>query len=129
MITEISSGQKSDKGEFSLKPYRSKFLCTSCILFVAHDMVEPISSFSWNLYDQYRMLSVTNSGIVEVVSLQETIPLAWSSNGPISFGYGKYLVEACITETENTSNQDLWDITSQMKKRAIQGYSMDVSFA
>jgi hypothetical protein len=78
------------------------------------------------------MLTVTNSGLVEVVSLQETIPLAWSPLGDVSFGYGKYLIESSISDTSDSDhkseNTTFYDISTEMKKRAIQGYSTDVSY-
>lgn len=69
------------------------------------------------------MLTVTNSGIVEVLSLQESIPLSWSPHGQLTFAYGKSLVGGSVVYG---SPQD--DIASSMKNLVQSGYGMDVRF-
>lgn len=38
------------------------------------------------------MLTVTFNGVVEVVSLSETIPVSWSPHGDLCFSFGTHLV-------------------------------------
>lgn len=99
----------------------SKFLCFEILV---DDTQEFISSFSWHNSNQHRILTVSTNGIVEMVSLQETIPLAWSPHGFITFGSGKSLVMGEIGKSQ--TNGEIFDVSLQMKKRAEQGYSMDV---
>eukprot|EP01114_Cavostelium_apophysatum_P012662 TRINITY_DN288_c0_g1_i6.p1 TRINITY_DN288_c0_g1~~TRINITY_DN288_c0_g1_i6.p1 ORF type:complete len:932 (+),score=212.05 TRINITY_DN288_c0_g1_i6:136-2931(+) len=177
-LKDITSfGPKNDKGDSNVPP--SKPART-------HETQEPLSSFSWHPTNQYRVLTVTNSGIVEVVSLQESIPLTWSPQGDVSFGFGKHLIEvqsdttnkdasqvstltattkasiresflegqrfaaltgpkksalnaqssttgtrsragSIVKETVNADEMELYDISYEMKRRAMAGYSMDLS--
>lgn len=94
-------------------------------ILLVHDTSEPVSSMSWHPSNQSRLLTVTNSGVIEVVSLQEPIPLAWSPHGQIMFGYGKFMVEGNLALPE-AKDAGIIDISVEMQQRASQGYSMDV---
>jgi hypothetical protein len=82
---------------------------------------------------------------LEIVTLQQTIPIKWSPLGDLAFSYGNKRVLTRIDEDVNTitsvlekdsgiqstdqtkDRSDIFDISVEMRVRAEQGYSMDVS--
>ncbi len=54
---------------------------------IAHTSNEILSSFAWHRSNECRMLTVTQNGLVEVISLNETVPLTWSPHGDLCFGF------------------------------------------
>jgi len=103
-----------------------------------HHSTEIISSFSWHPTNECRMLTVSFSGVIEVVSMNENIPISWSPHGDISFSHGNHLLEGPSKGTtlepnlnvyKNLKNEDGRydkDISLKMKERAKFGYSAHV---
>ncbi|KYR00614.1 hypothetical protein DLAC_02638 [Tieghemostelium lacteum] len=102
-----------------------------------HYATDVLSSFSWHPTNECRMLTVTYSDVVEVVSINDNIPVAWSPQGQLVFSYGKQLLEGPIKGTtlepdlnvhKNLQNDGRYnkDISMIMKERALFGYSRNV---
>eukprot|EP01117_Protostelium_nocturnum_P018083 TRINITY_DN7488_c0_g1_i2.p1 TRINITY_DN7488_c0_g1~~TRINITY_DN7488_c0_g1_i2.p1 ORF type:complete len:899 (-),score=298.73 TRINITY_DN7488_c0_g1_i2:10-2706(-) len=136
-IQDAMVGQKNEREDFSSshsRPYRT------------HEGSETYSSFSWDPSNQHRLLSVNNSGILEVVTLQQTIPIKWSPKGDLSFSYGNKQTTLKIendslntlsaaqgnipTEEEKSYSKEgkiIFDVSIEMRKRVQLGYSMDIA--
>ncbi|KAN0004083.1 hypothetical protein ACTFIZ_010242 [Dictyostelium cf. discoideum] len=102
-----------------------------------HHSPDVVSSFSWHPTNECRMLTVSYSGVIDVVSLNENIPISWSPHGGICFSFGNNVLEGPIKgETlepnilnyKNLINDGRYekDISSKIKERAIFGYSANV---
>ncbi|KAF2072229.1 hypothetical protein CYY_006452 [Polysphondylium violaceum] len=103
-----------------------------------HHSTEIIASFSWHPTNECRMLTVSYSGVIEVVSMNENIPISWSPHGNLSFSHGNHLLEGPSKGTtiepdlniyKNLKNEDGRydrDISLKMKERAKFGYSANV---
>ncbi|KAL6067851.1 GATOR complex protein MIOS [Balamuthia mandrillaris] len=102
-----------------------------------HEASDVLSSFAWHPSKEYRILTVTNNSLVEVVSLHESIPISWSPYGDIAFAYGRQLIESGsdlqvhnptppTRKGASVSPTAEWDISSMMRQRAINGYSMNI---
>eukprot|EP01112_Ceratiomyxa_fruticulosa_P009735 TRINITY_DN2550_c0_g6_i1.p1 TRINITY_DN2550_c0_g6~~TRINITY_DN2550_c0_g6_i1.p1 ORF type:complete len:963 (+),score=164.66 TRINITY_DN2550_c0_g6_i1:1544-4432(+) len=106
-ITTTISGKKSEELQQTItltKPNKTFF--TS----------DHVSSFSWHPSNECRMISITYSGNVEVISLNESIPITWSPLGDVSFSYGTKVVQFPLVDSKP-------DISTVMRERATQGYS------
>ncbi|EFA82384.1 hypothetical protein PPL_04809 [Heterostelium album PN500] len=101
-----------------------------------HHSSDIVSSFSWHPRNECRMLTVSYQGVVDVVSLNENIPITWSPHGDLCFSFGMHLIEGPSKNTTiepNLSNEKYShlrndgrynrDISLLMKERAIAGYS------
>lgn len=98
------------------KPYR------------VYETEEIISSISWwpkTLSFKQMLITSHQNGSLEILSLKERIPIDWNPNGSILFVNGCYFKEVLLSSLKN---EEIYDISYEMKNRAIKGYSMDVSF-
>ena len=54
-----------------------------------HPVSEAVDSVSWHPSDEQRLLTMSASGVVQDVTLHDTIPLSWSPNGNLAYAlYG-----------------------------------------
>ncbi|GAM17954.1 hypothetical protein SAMD00019534_011290 [Acytostelium subglobosum LB1] len=101
--------------------------------------VQDISSFSWHPKNECRMLTVSHQGVVEVINVNENIPLAWSPAGDLCFSFGMHLIEGptkgntiepnlAEERFANLTNDGRYnrDISLLMKERAKTGYSANI---
>lgn len=102
-----------------------------------HDSVDSLSSLSWHPQYHNRMLTITNSGYVELVSLQQSIPLAWNPSNELSFGIANARYRLAMSENQNQDTHTgkivelaagyESDVSAEMNHRAIQGYALDIA--
>ncbi|PRP89466.1 WD repeat-containing protein mio-like [Planoprotostelium fungivorum] len=134
-IQDAMVGQnKNERDDFSS--------ISTCRPYKTHEGSEAYSSFSWDPLNQHRLLTITNNGILEVVTLQQTTPIKWSPQGRLSFSYGNKQSTLSITPDDNkvpTMNQGkeedrsfryastIFDVSVEMRNRAKLGYSMDIA--
>eukprot|EP01087_Luapelamoeba_hula_P013119 TRINITY_DN3732_c0_g1_i3.p1 TRINITY_DN3732_c0_g1~~TRINITY_DN3732_c0_g1_i3.p1 ORF type:complete len:532 (-),score=15.46 TRINITY_DN3732_c0_g1_i3:1082-2677(-) len=90
----------------------------------SYEATEAVSWVSWHPTREYRLLTVSTSGFVEVVPLHESIPISWSACDDVCFAYGRQLIAAESTSTRILPGEQ--DISYIMKHRAQGGYSMDM---
>ncbi|EGG23303.1 hypothetical protein DFA_05435 [Cavenderia fasciculata] len=128
--TDRKSNINDQSSHSTSKPSKSKRHTFSSI----HISSEVISSFSWHPTNECRMLTVSYTGIVEVISLNESIPVSWSPQGSLCFSFGKHCIEGpnkgtslepptSVLERLNNDGRYRKDISQLMRERAILGYS------
>ncbi|XP_062518050.1 GATOR2 complex protein MIOS-B-like isoform X2 [Corticium candelabrum] len=84
-----------------------------------------IHSFSWIKSQANRLLVIGNQGDVRDIAVHERIPLAWSADSQLSWGSGPDLFNHYCQEVDSHSHTD--DIAELMRRRAIQGYGIDIA--
>eukprot|EP01132_Coremiostelium_polycephalum_P002094 gene2094-2581_t len=131
---ELTKSPRNDR-----KATSDSVILTSSKPTKTHYSSEIISSFSWHPTNECRMLTVSYSGVIEVVSLNENIPVSWSPQGSLCFSLGKNLLEGPSKGTtiepdlKSDTNKNLIndgryekDISLIMKERAMFGYSANI---
>jgi len=104
---------------------KDTMLATEIKPYKTHDAIEAISSFCWHPKSQYRLLTITYGGAVEMVPFQQAIPVRFSPNGDIicTTGNGKMFATSNLLEEPSLYE----DISCVMKRRASNGYSTDIA--
>ncbi|ELR22091.1 uncharacterized protein ACA1_158870 [Acanthamoeba castellanii str. Neff] len=119
--TDPTSGQQQELNLKYTRPCRT------------YEASEPISCISWHPTKEYRILTVTSSSFVEVVSLHESIPVSWAPYGDLSFAYGRQIIQGStavhppgLSSSSAEQMLEQLDISFVMKQKALNGYSMDI---
>lgn len=87
-------------------------------MYLAYHTNDSLASISWHPTNEYRMLSISDSGMVELVQLHESIPIACSVYGELSWAYGKAMCNTKIN-TEEYVNEHPIKMNKEKKKSKI----------
>ena len=87
-----------------------------------YDTSEAISCISWDVNGNDRLITLySNTSTIDFTNLPQPMPLTYNPHSNIAIAKGKYLVEF------EPSKDSSPDISTLMKQRALDGYSMDIS--
>lgn len=87
-----------------------------------HPSTEALSCIAWHPRLEQAVLSVSNSGVVELSTLHVPLALSWGPRATLASTYGK----AVAVHAVGHAAADV-DVSEAMRQRLAQGYSIDVS--
>ncbi len=106
-IWDVQSGELNGS---VLKPYKTR------------TMGEPLAAISWVPQSDSKMLCIAQSGTIELLSLNETIPIAFSPLSEVAFAIGTTVFCAQRSDRSHKHN-----IVAAMRQLAIAGYTASIS--
>eukprot|EP00727_Mastigamoeba_balamuthi_P007054 m51a1_g297 hypothetical protein (926) ;mRNA; f:358817-363256 len=85
-----------------------------------------LSSFSWHPSYEGLMITLSDKGIVELVSFNRSFPLVFLPDGTVSFSQCKAIHQGNLVDL--AAREEAWmDVSIQMRERALLGYRTDVA--
>ncbi len=91
-----------------------------------HTAQEAVSSFQWHPADPHSLVLVDTSGEVEVLSVYEPIPIAWSPVGVLASSTGTAIEETPLEGATHLLQRSVdLDISELMRLRARAGLRLD----